>query len=241
MGNALCFPVEAMYFYTICVMALLESQNLLVSRSNIEHVATDVFVYGDDLIIPTDAAAVVFDYLQSYNCKVNVRKTFYRGFFRESCGVDAYSGVEVTPIYITRRPPESLRDASEIIGWVATANALYKTGYFLAASYMFKHVEKYTGSLPYLPENSGSLGKEFYGVNPSKLYRFSRDLHRREIRCWTPCPKYLTDPLDGFAALSKSLLKLDKSKDLTEVRDEKPLERSVRHGAATLKRRWIPV
>lgn len=241
MGNALCFPVEAMYFYTICVLALLDWQNLLVSRSNIEHVASDVYVYGDDILIPADAAAVVFDYLQRYNCKVNTRKTFYRGYFRESCGVDAYGGIEVTPIYITRRPPESLRDAPEIIGWVATANSLYKQGFFRAASFMFQHVEKFLGSLPYLPENSGGLGKELYGVNPPSVIRRSIFTHAREIRAWAPSPRYLKDDLDGFAALSKSLLKLDKLKDLTEVRDEKPLERSVRHGAATLKRRWIPV
>ena len=239
MGNALCFPVEAMYFYTICVMALLDWQNLPVSRGNIEKVAADVFVYGDDILVPADAAIVVFDYLQRFNCKVNERKTFYRGFFRESCGVDAYGGVEVTPIYITRPPPEGLQNSSEIISWIATANSLYKYGFANAASFMFKRVEDVIGKLPYLPEESGGLGKEHWGVNDKKVLRTSRRYQRREIRCWTAQPVYRSDPIDGFAALSKSLAKL--AKELDPSRDVKPLERSVRHGAATLKRRWIPV
>jgi len=241
MGNALCFPVEAMYFYTLSVLALLDKRDLPVSRRSIENVSADVYVYGDDLIVPSDDATVVFDYLQRFNCKVNTRKTFYRGLFRESCGVDAYGGIEVTPIYITRRPPENLRDSSEIIGWVATANALYKQGFFQASDYMFKHIEGIVGFLPHLPENSGGLGKEFYGINPPSVIRRSIFTQVREIRTWVPSPKYLIDPLDGFAALSKSLSKLDKLKDLTEIRDKQPLKRSVRHGAATLKRRWIPV
>lgn len=239
MGNALCFPVEAMYFYTICVLALIKKADLPVSRRSVEQVSSDVFIYGDDIIVPSDAATEVFDYLQRYNCKVNARKTFYRGYFRESCGVDAYGGIDVTPIYVTRRPPECLQDSSEIIGWVAVANSLYNSGYFQAASFMFNHVEKFTGTLPYVPPNSGVLGKEHYGLNQSRLYRRSR-YHTRVIRAWAPYPVYRKDKLDGFAALSKSLSKLD-NYDPSAQRERKPLERSVLHGAATLKRRWTPV
>jgi hypothetical protein len=105
MGSALCFPVEAMYFYTICVVALLADRKLPVTRSNVKSVTRDVYVYGDDIIVPSTNAVTVLDYLQKYNCKVNVNKTFVSGNFRESCGVDAYKGYEVTPTYIRRERP----------------------------------------------------------------------------------------------------------------------------------------
>jgi len=52
MGSALCFPVESMYFYTICIAALLKEHNLPVTSLNIFLVSRDVYVYGDDIIVP---------------------------------------------------------------------------------------------------------------------------------------------------------------------------------------------
>jgi len=239
MGNALCFPVESMYFYTICVAALLKFHNLPVSRATIEQVAQDVYVYGDDIIVPADAATVVFDYLQKYNCKVNSRKTFYRGFFRESCGVDAYNGTDVTPVYITRVPPKNRRDASSLISYTAAANHFWKRGYWHTSALLFRKVEKILGKLPHINEDSGVLGKKFWGHTDKSLIRRSRRYQDVEIHSWVPSQVFRDDYLDGLPALFKSLDKLDKLKDPTSPRDKKPLERSVLHGAATLKRRWV--
>lgn len=65
MGNALCFPVESMYFYTICIAARLTKHDLPVTFENIRAVSRDVYVYGDDIIVPTDDADTVLDYLQN--------------------------------------------------------------------------------------------------------------------------------------------------------------------------------
>lgn len=239
MGNALCFPVEAMYFYTICVIGLLRFHSLPVSRATIESVAHDVYIFGDDILVPADAATVVFDHLQKYNCKVNERKTFYRGYFRESCGVDAYRGFDVTPTYITRRPPENLRDASELISWVAAGNHFQKKGFYQTSSYLFSRCEEILGKLPYIKEDSGVLGKKWYGKTDRRLVRRSKSLHALEVRAWVPFPVYRPDFLDGIPALFKSLQKLDRLQSLALPRDKKPLERSVLHGAAALKRRWV--
>lgn len=239
MGNALCFPVESMYFYTICVMALLEFHNLPVSRRNVETVSTDVFVYGDDLIVPSDAATVVFDYLQKYNCKINDRKTFYRGSFRESCGVDAFYGIDVTPIYIRNDLPENLRNSGSLISCVENGNRFYHNGYYNTAQLLFDRAEKILGPLPHINENSGILGKRYWGPTPRSLMRYSRSYHDAEVRAWVPSSVEIYDPLDGFAALQKSLEKLERLSRLDLPRAKKPLEYSVLHGAAALKRRWV--
>jgi hypothetical protein len=239
MGNALCFPVESMYFYTICIAALLNKRNLPVSRRAVKSVSRDVYIFGDDILVPSDDATAVFDYLQKYYCKVNDRKTFYLGKFRESCGVDAYNGADVTPVYITRVPPEDRRSSQELISWVSAGNHFYKKGFFETSNFLFEKVESILGPLPHVGENSSVLGKSFPGSTDRRLLRRSRRYHSLEVKGWVPGPVYRQDPLEGYAALFKSLEKLNRLDSLDSPRDSKPLERSVLHGAATLKRRWV--
>lgn len=239
MGSALCFPVEAMYFYTICVVALLSDNKLPVTRNNIKHVIRDVHVYGDDIIVPSTNAVTVLDYLQKYNCKVNVNKTFVSGNFRESCGVDAYKGYEVTPTYIRRERPTNRQQADRLISYVATANLFYKKGYWRTASLMFKICERILGPLPYVSETSPGLGRiSFLGYRT--VERWSRKLQCSEVRAWVPRGVNRTDHLDGYGALMKAFLKLEDLKNLPVSRDALHLERSALHGAVALTRRWLP-
>jgi hypothetical protein len=46
MGSALCFPIEAMYFYTVCVVALLKTRGLPVSFRSIRQVFRNLCVWG---------------------------------------------------------------------------------------------------------------------------------------------------------------------------------------------------
>lgn len=239
MGSALCFPVEAMYFYTICVVALLRIQNLPVTLRNIYQVSRDVHVYGDDIIVPATYAVSVLDHLQKYNCKVNANKTFYRGCFRESCGVDAYRGAPVTPVYIRSKRPKNRQNSSELVSWTSTANLFYLKGYWRTASLMRYYVEKVLGPLPYVSKESSALGHISY-LGYRSYEKWNRKLHRLEIKAWVPSPVYRIDKLEGYAALSKSVLGLTDRKDPFDPTDRSSLERSALHGAVTLKRRWVP-
>jgi hypothetical protein len=239
MGSALCFPIEAMYFYTVCVVALLGYHNLPVSHRNIDLLARDVYVYGDDILVPSDAAATVLDHLEKYNCKVNAHKTFYRGKFRESCGTDAFNGQVVTPVYINRVRPRSRQQAKELLSRLAAANHFYKRGYMHTSSLLFSHVEKVLGKLPGVLENSAALGRHHSWVyDPPK--RWNRKYQRIEVLCWVSGPVYRTDRLEGYAALQKSLLKLEGLRTLLAPRDRFHLERSALYGEVAINRRWVP-
>ncbi|DAD51758.1 RNA-directed RNA polymerase [ssRNA phage Zoerhiza.2_21] len=241
MGSALCFPIEAMYFYTICVMASLRSQNLPVSLENVFKVSRDIFVYGDDIVVPKTDADVVLDYLQKYNCKVNARKTFVNGSFRESCGVDAFAGYEVTPTYLREMHPKDKREADKLISWTKTANLFYKKGYWRTCSFMVKAIERLVGPLPYVSEESGCLGRiSFLGFR--SVERWNRGLQRFEVKALVPRPVYRTGILEGYAALacSLSLLEASAKEALDLDRDVHVLERYALHGAVTLTRRWVP-
>lgn len=89
MGNATTFPVQSLVFWAICV-ASLQCQGF--------HQPGAVFVFGDDIIVPSECAEVVIHDLESFGLLVNRSKSFWRGAFRESCGVDAFNGVDVTPV-----------------------------------------------------------------------------------------------------------------------------------------------
>jgi len=255
MGSALCFPVEAMYFYTICVMALLEDSDLPVNYSNVRHVAESVHVYGDDIIVPVTNVIAVLDLLQKYNCKVNSNKTFFSGNFRESCGVDAYMGELVTPTYLSTPPPKNRQQGRELISWVATANLFYKRGYWKTAELMFKRTERYLGPLPFVSELSPVLGRfTFLGLRT--IGRWNPKYHRFEVKGWIPKPVYRTDILGGWAAMMKSFVMAgiensDQDEPFMDVAsnlglvdpgrsDKQHLARTALHHAVELKRGWGP-
>lgn len=92
MGNGYTFELETLIFYAL-------------AQSTEESVGTKTLVsqYGDDLICSAasyDAQLQVFDYM---GFSINTEKTFTDGPFRESCGIHAFRGFDVTPFYI-RRP-----------------------------------------------------------------------------------------------------------------------------------------
>jgi hypothetical protein len=241
MGSALCFPVEAMYFYTVCVVALLEAQNLPVTQRNIFKVSRGVHVYGDDIIVPSTYAITVLAYLQKYNCKVNTNKTFVSGCFRESCGEDAYAGESVKPVYVRKIVPKNRHQADCLVSWVSTANLFYLKGYWRSTTFLFNKLERILGPLPYVLATSPGLGRISY-LGYHSAERWNEDLQRFEIKAWVPSPVYRTDKLEGYGALMKSFLNLRGRGDnslIPEVTDAHHLEHSALHGAVSLKRRWV--
>jgi hypothetical protein len=260
MGSALCFPIEAMYFYTICVVASLRFHGLPVTYENTFKASRSIFIYGDDIIVPVDIATTVLDHLARYNCKVNSAKTFLTGMFRESCGTDAFMGVPVTPVYLRKLLPKNRQQASECVSNVASANQFAKAGYWHTASFLFSKVEEVLGPLPSVPEHSAGLGRNYLWRTAPR--RWNSDFQCFEEKHWIASPVYRTDELDGYAALSKSLaslactpkesryakldvlrsLGLPSNSSISDewlVKDPLHLERSALRGAVTLKRRWI--
>lgn len=235
MGSALCFPIEAMAFFTLSVMALLREHNLRPDLRNILRVSEEISVYGDDIIVPTRVVATVMSTLSLFGLKVNTAKSFTEGNFRESCGMDAYGGIDVTPVYIRRMLPHDRHFSKEIISSIQTANQFYMIGYWNAARYMRNHIERIMGEeLPHVRETSPGMG----WVSLKGEYSFSKwneDLHRFETKCFVPVSPRQRDPIGDYTALLKYFLKVG----LEPFQDEKHLEESVRSGTVSIKRRWV--
>ena len=125
MGSATCFPVQACVYWALAV-------SILVGQGYPFNLALrHVFVYGDDLVVPRDYAAAIMTGFERYALKMNTDKSCFSGKFRESCGLDAYDGFDVTPVRLRKGYPT--RDTSSLVPLVKHANNLRERGYLAAA------------------------------------------------------------------------------------------------------------
>lgn len=62
-------------------------------------VTNDVTVFGDDIILPCDAVEAYKELLTFAGFRLNEKKSFSDGPFRESCGGDYFRGADITPLY----------------------------------------------------------------------------------------------------------------------------------------------
>lgn len=232
MGSALCFPVESMVFFTICILAGLQNANLPISHRNISRIAKEVYVYGDDLIVPVEQVEATIALLESFKLKVNVRKSHWTGKFRESCGVDAYDGVDVTPVYVRNMPPRGRRNVPEMLSFVSLANQLYLKGWWGTAARVRERCESILGPMPHVRETSPCLGWVSF-TKAYSVHRWDSDLQRFEIKAPQVRTRKDKDPLTGAGALMKFFLRIGETPS-----DEGHLERSVRPGCARIKIRW---
>jgi hypothetical protein len=137
-----------------------------------------VAVFGDDLVVPVDCRELLVETLEVLHFKVNVHKSFWGANFRESCGVDSFRGVDVTPVYwktFYDGGPESLESV------IGTVNNLYKR-WLMCAS------ERLSWTLPcsqlaMVDTRSGVTGfQSRSGIDNSHLRRrWNRDLQREEV------------------------------------------------------------
>lgn len=100
MGNGFTFELESLIFYA-AALTVCEFKGTDTS---------DVSVYGDDVIVPTHIFEPYRDFCDFLGFTVNTEKSFFSGFFRESCGSHFFRGLDVKPIFLKK----NLSDASSL-------------------------------------------------------------------------------------------------------------------------------
>lgn len=88
MGNGFTFALESLIFFCLAKASQEVSGPGAVS------------VYGDDIIVPVAAVPLLVEVLTACGLTVNSKKSFWEGPFRESCGKDYFSGINVRPSYV---------------------------------------------------------------------------------------------------------------------------------------------
>jgi hypothetical protein len=209
MGSALCFPVESFIFWAICVSEVARQLNI-----GLRDATQFCYVFGDDIIVPTDLAEDVIVALESVGLMVNRSKSYITGPFRESCGVDAFLSVNVTPTRFKKLFPETSTDGTALAAWCSYANTFARKGYTLLANTIFTDLEKVFGKIPYgvstSPYPCRIVDDPFLAEDLNQAARFrmrvSEDYHRKEFKVLFLVPVDQPSTLDGWARLTRNLL-----------------------------------
>lgn len=158
MGNATVFPIESLVFWALASVGVHRSRGIRLTEA-----CRLVYVFGDDVIVPSDSYDYVIGCLVQAGFIPNQGKCFHRGLFRESCGVDAFNGVDVTPHRLKKIDPSSLSNQVSIC---SLAKNMRIDDYEETAAFLYQIVRRKLGVLP--------LGNTFEG---SGLYEYvERDL-----------------------------------------------------------------
>ena len=234
MGSALCFPIEAMVFLTLVMMALQKEHNQqCTSRFSIKRYRNQVRIYGDDIIVPSDSALSVITELESFGTLVNRGKSYWTGRFRESCGKEYYAGSDVSIVKFRRMLPTSLADAQECISVVSLRNQLYKAGCWDTVRVIDSLIWKVFKYFPVVEESSPALGR--ISFLPYQGERECNLLHRPLVKGYVVRSVLPKNSLEGHGALLKFFLK----RGAHASADVKHLERSGRPRAVDIKPRWV--
>lgn len=136
MGNCLTFPVQSLVFFSVVRAGI---------RSRYGVSCDEIYVFGDDILFPSKYYDGAVSALASIGCVPNVGKTFHRGLFRESCGVDAYNGIDVTPLRMKKADVITPQNA---LATVDLATRLRLQGFEHCSSFLYLLVSQQYGKLP---------------------------------------------------------------------------------------------
>lgn len=191
MGSALCFPVLALVVWAILTAGAPDADT-----------RDGILVYGDDVVVPSGYATRAIELLETVGLKVNRDKSFITGLFRESCGVDAFNGENVTPVRL-RTLWSSSRCPEALASWTEYANSFYQRSYFytyeLIAGWLLRIYKR-------LPDKSQVPNKACpYLMEVPREYRprsrFNRDYQRSQLNVWALRPRTHWVSIDGWSML----------------------------------------
>lgn len=187
-GNACTFPVQTIIYSMIAIAAHVVSNDMAPTIKNIELASRNVRVFGDDIIVTKGTLPFLTEILSFLQLKVNLSKTFHHGKFRESCGVDAYDGVDVTPARIKQF---SVKPSHEVLdSLIAASNNMWLKGMWNVSSWLTRMIPSHM--LPIVPprDSEGRLSYikragliSYCGVKDSHLKsRWNPELQQQEVR-----------------------------------------------------------
>lgn len=197
MGSACTFPVQTLIFLGIAIASVLTKRKNAVTLENVRALMGEVAVFGDDIVIPTDCRELFVSALEMSYFKVNTSKSYWTGKFRESCGVDAFGGVTITPAYWRAAydcDPESLAMTIEV------SNNFYKR-FLLNTSKRI--ASALPNGVPQVTMASGVSGcfTRTEPQNHSLRVRWNEGLQREEIEVLSLIAKQDRSPTNDDSAI----------------------------------------
>jgi hypothetical protein len=235
MGSALCFPIEAMVFFTIVLCGIEDELMRPLTRRDLLDLRGQVRIYGDDIIVPVDYVRSVVSKLETFGFRVNAGKSFWTGKFRESCGKEYFNGTDVSVVRVREMLPTQRRHVREIISTTSLRNQMYFAGNWKTASWLDEWMSRLIPWPTVLP-TSPALGRHsFLGYESEKE---CPHLQKGLVRAYSVRATLPLSPLDGYGALLKFFLKRDNASAEPSV-ERDHLERAGRPQAVNIKLGWV--
>ena len=206
MGSALCFPVQAVCYWAICVTALIADGYTPRRALGL------VYVYGDDILVPTSSFESVTKALEAAGLVVNSKKCYRNSYFRESCGMDAFHGVQVTPLRLHKLFVYG-RNGESYAAHVHAVNAFRQRGYERTSNFLLSEITKVYGEVPaglptssypcvHMPLASATLDNVRRGLRT----RWNHSLSCNEVFVWMLKPVSIPSAFQGWQRLLQNLL-----------------------------------
>jgi hypothetical protein len=203
MGSCLCFPVLALVVWVLLDSSMKDAD----ARESIH-------VYGDDVIVPTAQAEDAISTLSMFGLKVNTDKSCTKGSFRESCGMDAFNGTNVTPVRL-RTVWSSSRSPHVYSSWIAYANSFFDRQCYGTYNYI---VDALVAVYRYIPDESvvhntaPCLRK---APTPLCFFRSrtNTSLQKREYLVWVPTAQSRRYRMTGWERLLRFFAEVGNSRN----------------------------
>lgn len=198
MGSALTFPIESLTFLAISIAAIQMYEEKLASPIAQGQLKNLVSIYGDDIIVPTQYFDVVTSALELCGFKVNIEKSFTTDSpFRESCGIEAIYGKDVTPLRSGRNTifpsfsEKIVLKPAQLDMLISKVNLAYFNNYHLVRNFFLtilknSYYRKGRDLKPILLSYSCDWADQdsIYSTNPPspQFIRYNKRLQRREVK-----------------------------------------------------------
>lgn len=167
MGNAFTFPLQTLFFASL-VYGAYRVKDLKFDRPFGQSLG-NFAVFGDDIIVLSEAYGLVSRLLSICGFSVNVDKSFNEGLFRESCGRDFYNGYDVRGVYI-----KHLLDVNDVY------SAINRLNYWSA-----KHCIPLPSIIQYLLKGTRLLPVPFDEMDIAGVKVHSSHLRKRVLSKYT--------------------------------------------------------
>jgi len=172
MGNALCFPIETLVFFTLSLATMLEESGQVwrvgKPRWLSEYVRKNrIQVFGDDIIVPRRFFHPVCDTLAGCGLVVNSNKSCHSTPVREACGSWFFHGIDCT---IVRLKVDAVETYSDWISSVETVKLLFQSGFTRTARTILSLLQCYHDiPIDGISDTHSSIKNRRYNVQLQRL------------------------------------------------------------------------
>lgn len=200
MGNALCFPLETLIFWSLTAAAIYTEGGNSIPMTQTSDWVTRIpmRVFGDDIVVPISQTTIVMDCLESAGLVVNRQKSCDCSLVREACGSWWFAGWDCR---ITKLKFARTLDFASWVSFQAVIPTLRDSGYIELAAMLDLLSRSVYPTIDQV-NDMGSFGtRDLLRFRGKKIWRFNKSLQRSEFR--TPVLKDTeTQPLPQRQALT---------------------------------------